>query len=175
MTATKKTQSRTDRVAADQAMIDGTTTNQAKLPATFPLGNKAITPPELIQVYQQRITSAKAVVAADAARAAAVKADQDLRTQTRPTTNAYKRLVLAMFAEAPDVLATFGLKAPTPTPPTAATKAAAAAKAKATRKVVGTLGTQQKKAAKAAAATAPAEAPVAAPPAANAGTAKSPR
>jgi hypothetical protein len=170
MTIAKKNQSRTDRVAADQAMIDGTTANQAKLPGSFPLGSKTITPPEVIQVYEQRLVTARAAVAAEAARAAAVKADQDMRAQTRGVTLEYKRLILAMFAGSPDVLGTFGLKQTRPTPPSAATKAAAAAKAKATRK-----------GAKAPApAPAPQGTPVAAPPASAAtaataaGSAKSP-
>jgi len=169
MTTIKKSLNRIERIAADQSMIDGTNANQAKLPASFPLGSKTITPADVISVYQQRITSAKAVVTADAARAAAVKADQDVRTQTSAMTLAYRHVVLAMFAQSPDVLGTFGLKAPNPTPPTAATKAAAAAKAKATRKAGGA------KAVAAAAPTVPAEPPApAAPVAPAAGATKSP-
>jgi hypothetical protein len=144
--------SRTDRIAADQHLIDGTTKNESKLPASFSLDSKATSPPDIIKLCEERIAAAKAVVQADAARAAAIKADRDIRKQTRSQILAYRRLLLAMYGSSPDVLGDFGLKATTPTPPTVETKAQAAAKLRATRKVVGTLGSRQKKAAKAAAA-----------------------
>jgi hypothetical protein len=111
-----------------------------------------------VGILQDRIATGKAVVQAEAARTAAVKADDDRRAQTKRKIAAFKRLVIAMFLELPDVLGTFGLAAPKVGQKSAAVKAGAAAKAKATRAKLGTRGAQQKKAAKAASG-APVEAP----------------
>ncbi len=160
--------SRTDVLAADQAMIDGITKNQAKLPASFPMEGSTMTIPALLQVFQGRITTGKAVIAAESAHTAAVKADTDERASTAGVALSFRRLLVALFAQQPDVLGDFGLAAPKKPVRTAAEKAAAAAKAKATRKTLGTKGAQQKRAALAAAdasAASPAEppAPAAAP------------
>ena len=159
MTTRTRKNARNDRVAADQAMIDGTNKNKAKLPPSFPLGDQTVTPDDIIKTYESRIATAKAVVVADAERDAALKADNDTRDQTRAQTLAYKHLILAMFAELPNVLGDFALKAPNPTPPTVETKAKAAAKSRATRKALGTLGTAQKKAKKVELETAPSTTP----------------
>jgi hypothetical protein len=150
--------SRTDNLAADQSMIDGITKNQAKLPASFPMEGSTMTIPGVLQVFQDRITTSKAVITADNARTAAVKADKDKRTTTAGVALAFKRLLIALFAQQPDVLGDFGVAAPKKPTVTTATKASAAAKGKATRKTLGTKGTQQKKAALAAA-----DAPAASP------------
>jgi hypothetical protein len=155
MTTRTRKNARNDRVTADQAMIDGTNKNKAKLPPTFPLGDQTVTPDDIIKTYESRIATAKAVVVADAQRDAVIKVDNETRAGTRAQTLAYKRLILAMFAELPNVLGDFALKAPKPTPPTVETKAKAVAKSRATRKALGTLGTDQKKAKKAALETAP--------------------
>jgi hypothetical protein len=142
-----KNNSRTDLLAADQSMVAGIQKNLAKLPPSFPLEGQTTTPANMVQVYKDRIATGQAVVEADAVRAAAVKTDKDKRAQTRATALAFKRLVIAMFTQQPDVLGTFGLHAPKPAAKTAAEKAQAAAKAKATRAVLGTKGKKQKKAA----------------------------
>jgi hypothetical protein len=138
--------SRNDIITADQKMIDGTQKNQAKLPGSFPLEGQTMTPAEVIQVFQDRIATGKAVLDAESARAAAIKADKNKRAQTRGLALAFKRFVIAMFTQQPDVLGDFGLHAPKPAAKSAAEKAQAAAKAKATRKLLGTKGSRQKKA-----------------------------
>jgi hypothetical protein len=157
-----KNNSRTDLLAADQNLIDGIQANTSKLPASFPVGSVTTTPAAVVTLLQGRITTGKAVVQAESARTAAVQADRTLRAQTQPEVSAFKRIIVAMFLQSPDILGTFGLAAPKPPVKTAETKAAAAAKAKATRALLGTKGSQQKKAAKAAAA-APAPAPAVSP------------
>jgi len=156
--------SRTDLLAADQNLIDGIQKNASKLPASFPVGSVITTPADVVTMLQGRITTGKAVVQADAARTAAVQSDRTTRAATQAKVSAFRRIIVAMFEASPDVLGDFGLAASKPPQKTAETKAAAAAKAKATRALLGTKGSQQKKAAKAAAAApAPAPAPAAAP------------
>jgi hypothetical protein len=165
--------SRADLLAADQSLIDGITKNASKLPASFPVGSVTTTPAEVVTMLQGRLTTGKAVVLAEAARTAAVQSDRTTRAGTQPKVSAFKRIIIAMFLLSPDVLGDFGLAAPKPPLKTAETKAAAAAKAKATRALLGTKGTQQKKAAiAAAAAPAPAPAVPAAPAVAPAAAAK---
>jgi hypothetical protein len=147
-----KNNSRDALLAADQKLIDGTNKNKSKLPASFPLAKQQTTPADVVTTLDQRITTGKAVVQAEAAHAAAIKADDDVRAQTKKQVAAYKRLLIAMFLEQPDVLADYGLAPPKVGQKTAAVKAEAAAKAKATRAKLGTKGTKQKKAAKAASA-----------------------
>jgi hypothetical protein len=129
--------SRTDNLAADQSMIDGITKNASKLPASFPVGSQTMTPTDLVQVFQGRITTGKAVVVADAARTAAVKADRDKRAQTKPAAMAFRQLIIAMFLESPDILGDFGLAAPKVGVKTAEVKATAAAKSRATKAAKG--------------------------------------
>ncbi len=138
--------SRNDVIAADQHMVDGIQKNQPKLPGSFPLEGQSMTPADVIQVFQDRIATGKAVLMAESARAAAVKADRDKRAVTRATALAFKHLLIAMFAQQPDVLGDFGLHATKPAAKSAADKAQAAAKAKATRALLGTKGSRQKKA-----------------------------
>jgi hypothetical protein len=145
-------QSRTDLLAADQNLIDGIQKNTSKLPASFPVGSVTMTPADVVTLLQGRITTGKAVVQADAARTAAVQSDRTTRAGTQTKVSAFKRIIIAMFLESPDVLGDFGLAAPKAPQKTAEVKAQAAAKAKATRTLLGTKGSQQKKAAKAAAA-----------------------
>jgi hypothetical protein len=144
--ATKNT-SRTDTLAADQAMVEGIAKNKAKLPPSFEMEGQTMTPDAVSQVFQDRITTGKAVIAADNARTAAVKADRDKRQQTRGVALSFKRLLIALFAQDPAILGDFAMEPPKKGVRTAANKAGAAAKGKATRKTLGTKGTRQKKAA----------------------------
>jgi len=153
-----KDNSRTDLLAADQNLIDGITKNASKLPASFPVGSVTTTPADVVTMLQGRITTGKAVVLAESARTAAVATDKATRAQTQPRITAFKRIIVAMFLQSPDVLGDFGLAAPKPPLKSAEVKAASAAKAAATRKA---------KSAKAAA-PAPEPAAPAAPPAAPA-------
>jgi len=134
---------RGDRVAADQAMIDGTLKFLANL-ATLPVGGTNMTPADIVKVFQERVDAGKAVQTANAARVAAIKADLDTRTKTTAFARAFRRIVLGMFQEAPDTLAIFALKAPKATKVKVATKAVAVAKNKATRAARGTVGKRKK-------------------------------
>lgn len=140
-----KNTSRTDTLAADQAMVDGITKNQSKLPATITVGSTVTSPQAMLAVFQGRVTAAKAVTAAEAAATAAVKANKTERTSTAALVLAWKQLLVAMYKNSPDVLGDYGLAAPKVGQKSVAVKAEAAAKGKATRKVLGTKGTVQKK------------------------------
>jgi len=139
--------SRADILASDQTLIDGINKNLALLPPSFRVNKQQITPQVVITTLQGRITTGKAVVDAETAHTAAVKADKDERVQTKPVVDGFKHMVIAMFANEPGVLKDMGLSAPRPAEKSAATKAKAAEKAQQTRQAVGTKGKKQKKAA----------------------------
>jgi hypothetical protein len=135
MPATKKPiRSRAAVLASYQSMIDGTNKNKPALPASFPVGAQTYKPDDVITLLQKLITLGQAVVTAEAALAAAVKAGRDESTATQLVVATFRKLVLVLFAQSPDVLATFGLTAPKPRTSTAAAKASAAAKGVAKRK-----------------------------------------
>jgi hypothetical protein len=133
MTTTKH--SRDDIVTADQKMIDGIQKNKATLPASFMIRSRTMTLDNIIAMLQARIVAAKAAQASETARAAAVKADRDERKTTTADVTALKGILVRSYANSPDTLGDYGLKAPLPVHKKAAVKAAAAAKATATRKV----------------------------------------
>jgi hypothetical protein len=135
MKTTKKTRTknRTAVMAADQALIDGTTQNQANLPTSFTVGTQAYKPDDVVALLEKRITTSKAAVTAAAERTAAAKTADETRAQTKLVVDTYRRLVILLFLQSPNVLATFGLTAPKPRTPSLATKAAGAAKATAKR------------------------------------------
>jgi hypothetical protein len=159
-----KKENRAARMAADQAMADGITKHKTSLPATMSVSSQQVTPDNLIAVYEGLVASAKTVLAAEAAHAAAIKADKDKRAQVRTIATGGRRLIVAMYLASPDTLQDFGLVPPKTAVRSAANKATAASKAVQTRKVLGTKGTRQKKEALAAADTVP-PVPAAAPPA----------
>jgi hypothetical protein len=134
---------RGDRIAADQAMITGIQKFLAHL-ATLPVGGKTMTPADIIKVFQDRITTGQAAQTAEAARTAAVKADRDERTATAAFVQAFRRIVVGMFQQAPDTLAVFGVTAPKARKTKVATKAEAVVKNKATRAARGTVGPKKK-------------------------------
>jgi hypothetical protein len=101
-----------------------------------------MTPDSVSQVFQDRIVTGKAVVTADNARTAAVKSDKDKRTQTRGVALAFRRLLIALFAQDPTILGDFAISAPKKGQRTAADKANAAAKGKTTRPEAGNEGDQ---------------------------------
>ena len=140
-----KNTSRTDTLAADQAMVDGITKNQSQLPASITVGSTVTTPQAMITVFQGRVTAAKVVIAAEAARTAAVKANKTERANTAALVLAWKQLIIAMYKNSPDVLGDYGLAVPKVGQKTAAVKAKAAEKGATTRKVLGTKGSVQKK------------------------------
>ncbi len=134
---------RTDRVAADQAMIDGIQKLLANI-ATLPVGGTNMTPADIVKVFQTRVDAGKAAQAAETARTAAVKADRDERVKTAAFARAFRRIVLGMFQEDPNTLGIFGLKAPKARKVKVTTKAEAVAKNKATRTARGTVGSKKK-------------------------------
>ena len=120
---TTKNSSRVVTLASDQAMVDGIQKNQAKLPASFPMEGQQMTLAGVMQVFQERIVTGKAVVAADNARKAAVADDVDKRALTRGTALAFKRLLIALFAKEPDVLQQAAAVPAAPEAPAAPAKA----------------------------------------------------
>jgi hypothetical protein len=98
-------------LAADQKVIDGAQKALAQVPS-LPVGSKTSTPADIVKIFQDRIATGNAVVTAEAARAAAIKADRDTRARTASFVASFKRIVQGMFSQSPDTLATFGLKAP---------------------------------------------------------------
>jgi hypothetical protein len=137
--------SRIDTLAADQAMVDGITKNQSTLPATITVGSAVTSPQAMLAVFQGRVTAAKVVTAAEAASSAAVKANKTERANTAALVLAWKQLLIAMYKNSPDVLGEYGLAVPKVGQKSVAVKAKAAEKGQATRKVLGTKGTVQKK------------------------------
>jgi hypothetical protein len=146
--------SRTDRLAADQKLIDGVQKVLAAV-ASLTVGSRKVTPADIVKILQERRNTANAASTAEAAHTAAVKADRDMRKQTTPFVSTLRRFLQAMYSESPETLAEFGLK-PLKGPKTSvAVKATAQARIKATREARHTMGTQQRRKVKGAA-TAPA-------------------
>jgi hypothetical protein len=129
--------SRDDRIAADQKLIDGIQQNAAQIPPSFTVRSQTVTQADIVKMCEDRIATGKAARSAEDAHATAVKADLEKRVETRATLTAIKRILIIMFANKPDLLGSFGLKPPAAEKKTAATKAAAAQKARATRAADG--------------------------------------
>jgi hypothetical protein len=134
---------RLSQLAADQKLVDGTQQLLSQL-ASIPVGGQDMTPAQIEQVLQGRIEKGKAAQVAADARTAAVKAARDERKATAPVVNAFKRIVIGMFLQAPDKLGVFGLTAPKRGKTPVATKAAAAETAQATKKARGPIGKKQR-------------------------------
>ena len=130
-----KPNNRAERMADDQAVIDATPKFfAANVP--LPVGSQSLIPADIVKVFQGRIDKARAVLAAVAAVAAAVKDDRDERAQTGPFVRTFIRFVQAAFAESPDTLAAFHVKARKAPQKSAEVKAKAAAKGVAKRKAM---------------------------------------
>jgi hypothetical protein len=135
---------RNEQLTADQKMIDGVQKFLSTI-ASLPVSSQTVTPADIVKVMQDRLNASKAAVTAEAARAAAVKADRDTRKRTAAFVSSLRRIVQGMFSQSPDTLAAFGLK-PIKAPKTKVeTKATALAKSTATRKARKTMGKNQKK------------------------------
>jgi hypothetical protein len=134
---------RNGEIAADQAMVDGVEKFLATF-ASLPVGSQILAPADIVKVFQDRLTAAKAVLTAEAARTAAVKANRDERTKTAAFVQSFRRMVIGMFSQSPDTLAIFGVKAPRVVKKTVAAKSTAVAKGKATRTARGTKGKRQR-------------------------------
>jgi hypothetical protein len=139
---------RVSQLAADQKLIDGTKQFLSAMP-TLTVGGQDMTPAQIEQVLQDRITAGNAVVKADDARKAAVQTNRDERNRTSTFVKAFRRIVIGMFLTTPDKLGVFGLTAPKVGRKTAAIKAAAVATATATKKARGPIGKRLRAAIKA--------------------------
>jgi hypothetical protein len=137
------TQTRTQQIAADQALIAGVQKFLMSYPS-LPVDGQTLTPTAIVQFLQDRISANQAAQAAEAARTAAVKANQNERAKTAAMWQSLRQIVQGMYSSSPDTLAVFGLKPRRASTETVTTRAAAAVKAKATRKARGTLGPKQK-------------------------------
>src|SRR6266852_3077682 len=132
MSSTTSTKTKAAALAQVQAIIAGTTKHFPN--GSFTIGGTAYTAASLIQVLQDLVSAMTARNAAEAGARDALAAEHAAQTQVGPILLAYKRLVLAAFANATQTLADFGLVPPKArTPLTAEQLAARAAKAKATR------------------------------------------
>ena len=149
MSSTTNTSTKTKAAALAhvQAIIAGTTKHFPN--GSFTIGGTVYTAASLVQVFQGLADAMTARNAAQAGAKDALAAEQAAQTRVGPILLAYKRLVLAAFANAAQTLADFGLTPPkAPTPLTADKLAARAAKANATRTARGTTSRKQKLAVK---------------------------
>jgi hypothetical protein len=169
---TTQSNKRTDQVAADQALIDGTQKFLSQL-TSLTVGSQTVTPADIVKVLQARIDAGRAVQTATAARTAAVKANRDERLKTSSFLTAFRQIVVGMFRQSPDTLAVFNLSAPKAGKRTVKVKSTAVAKSKATRTARNTMGSKQKKSIKGVLPEAN-TAPDGAPTAANSGPAAAP-
>jgi hypothetical protein len=172
MSTTADETSRTKQLAADQALIDGLD-KHGQATGTLLISGKTYKAADLTPILQARIAASKAVSPARSAWLAAVLANKSERASTKTLVSGLRQALIVAYAETPDTLADFGLTPRKKPVVKAQTKATAAVKAKATRDVLGTKGTKQKKVAKAKATTAGA-APAATAPAATPSPAPAP-
>jgi hypothetical protein len=143
MSSTTSTKTKAAALAHVQALIAGTTKHFPN--GSFTIGSTVYTAASLIQVLQGLASAMTAHNAAEAGAKDALAAEHAAQTQVGPILLAYKRLVLAAFANATQTLADFGLAPPKArTPFTSEQLAARAAKAKATRTARGTTSKKQK-------------------------------
>ena len=130
-----------------QAMIAGTAKHFPS--GSFTIGSTVYTSASMIQVLQGLANAMTARDAAEAGAKDARAAEQAAQTRVGPILLAYKRLVLAAFANTAQTLTDFGLTPPRArTPLTTEQLAARAAKTKATRAARGTTSRKQKLAVK---------------------------
>jgi hypothetical protein len=146
-TTTTSTKTKAAALAHVQAIIASTTKHFPN--GSFTIGGTAYTSASLVQVFQGLANAMTARNAAEAGAKDAVAAEHSTQTQVGPILLAYKRLVVAAFANAAQTLADFGLTPPkTRTPMTTEQRAARAAKDEATRVARGTTSKKQKLAVK---------------------------
>jgi hypothetical protein len=145
MSSTTNTSTKTKAAALAhvQAIIAGTKKHFPN--GSFTIGSTVYTAASLIQVLQGLVDAMTARNAAEAGAKDALAAEHAAQTRVSPILLAYKRLVVAAFANATQTLADFGLTPPKARAPlTTAQRAARAAKAKATRTARGTTSKKQK-------------------------------
>jgi hypothetical protein len=143
MSSTTSTKTKAAALAHVQALIAGTTKYFPN--GSFTIGGTVYTAASLIQVLQDLANAMTARNAAQSGAKDALAAEHAAQTQVGPILLAYKRLVLAAFANANQTLAGFGLAPPKArTPLTTEQRVARVAKAKATRTARGTTSKKQK-------------------------------
>jgi hypothetical protein len=135
--------SRTTMQMNDQKMSDAVLLHLGTI-ASLPVGNTAMTPVQIAQIFKDRVATNQAVMDATAKRVEALQTDQDKRAQTDPVTKAVRRIVQGMFAQSPAILADFGLTPLKVATKSVETKSVAVAKAKATRVARHTMGSRQR-------------------------------
>ncbi len=135
--------SKADTLAELQDLVKGL---QAKFPnGQFTLENTALTTPALVGLIQGLIDAINGVNTAETAVKAAQQNARVKEANVRPIVTALKRNLRAMFGQAADQLAPFGLEPQkAPKPRTGKQVVAAAAKAEATRTARGTTSKKQK-------------------------------
>jgi hypothetical protein len=160
---------RTTRQVNDQKLIDGLNKHSSTL-SSLVIGGQSYTTAAIIGLLQGRIATANSATNVHATWQAAVQADREERTKTKPFVSGLRQALKVAFAGSVEELTAFGLKAAKARAPrTPEQKAAAAAKAKATRAARHTMGPKQKAAIKGTVpATAPETQPAAPAPAAPA-------
>ena len=137
------TNTKASALAQVQAIIAGTTKHFPN--GSFTIGGTVYTAASLIQVLEGLASAMTARNAAQAGARDALAAEHAAQTQVGPILLAYKRLVLAAFANTTQTLADFGLAAPRArTPLTTEQRAVQVAKARATRVARGTTSRKQK-------------------------------
>jgi hypothetical protein len=139
-----KIRNKNTAVAQAQQLITATKKHLAKVPQVTIAGS-AFTPDQITGQLQKIVDLRTEVDSAKATTKAKVAAEQAGLPSLRTFVHTFTTYVKATFANAPDVLADFGLQTKVPTPLTAEAKVAAAAKRAATRAARHTMGSQQKK------------------------------
>jgi hypothetical protein len=130
-------------LAQVQAIIAGTTKHFPN--ASFTIGGTVYPAASLIQVLEGLASAMTARSTAHAAARDALAAEHAAQAQVGPILLAYKRLVLAAFANTAQTLVDFGLAPPRArTPLTTEQRAVQVAKARATRAARGTTSRKQK-------------------------------
>src|ERR1700722_20208036 len=102
---------RSDMLANDQAMIAGVTKFLSQV-ASLTVGSQPMTPAAIIQVFQDRINTNEAALAAEASHAAAVQADRSERAMTAGFVRSFRSIVRGMYSNSPDTLAVFKVTVP---------------------------------------------------------------
>jgi hypothetical protein len=140
------TTSNTDFVVQLLGFIAGI--NKHYTGATLQLDAQSVTAASLVTLFQAVADTATAAKLADTQRTAAIEKAAAAIEQARPMANAFKAMVLTASGKDTATLADFGLTPRKVAVVSPEARVAAAKKAAATRKALGTMGTQQKKAAK---------------------------
>jgi hypothetical protein len=143
MSSTTSTKTKAAALAHVQALIAGTKLHFPN--GSFTIGGTTYTSASLIQVLQGLANAMTALNAAEAGAKDALAAERAAKAQVGPILLAYKRLVLAAFANTTQTLVDFGLTPPKARAPlTTEQRAVRAAKVNATRVARGTTSKKKK-------------------------------